>query len=525
MYEFHALIETSQGKPILITGPTGVGKSLFIHMYCEWYKNRYGNNSKIISVNCSHFEKELARSELFGHVKGAYTGAIQNKNGWIEEANGGLLILDEIGELPDECQAQLLTFIEDGKFHKMGESKIRQARDLHIIAATNKEWDKPGKPLRDDLWNRFLTITIPPLYSRREDILYYIAFKDPEIIKELSTSDILTLLLYNWPGNVREIDRVISVLKSKNYLIKNNPLKKLFDYEISNLYDLKKEQTNLSLSLTGFLYHKLESSGFDVDTLELVLNDYDIGLYHESELIVFKNFKVDDLYIKEVKNTLSFEDLSNININPLHIDNVKQSYESVENQILDVYQNYFNIKILPKYEPFSHVITGFALFCFFFIQDINTYRNIIVEILNHNISTRAEFSTTLIERKKREDGGKENKDNIVKITQQAFEFMKGTMLPRKTAPIFKEEARDFVVQLQDNYFGDEDLYTTIQFEQSKQKNEMDIFSMTEKEFIKYYYDGLLKRYPNPPKIAEALDISEQTIYSRLKSLRKKGIVS
>ncbi|MGD0280651.1 MAG: sigma 54-interacting transcriptional regulator, partial [Smithella sp.] len=134
MFEFHSLIATCEGAPILLTGPTGVGKSLFIHMFKEWFKKNQGVNEKNINtINCSHFDKPLLRSELFGHEKGAFTDAKAAKEGWIEKSKGGVLILEEIGELPLDCQAQLLTFIEDGKYHRVGSTEIKESGHIPIL--------------------------------------------------------------------------------------------------------------------------------------------------------------------------------------------------------------------------------------------------------------------------------------------------------------------------------------------------------------------------------------------------------
>lgn len=520
--EFHALIETCAGVPILITGPTGVGKSLFIHIYSEWYKQRKGKGAKITTVNCSHMEKSLSRSELFGHIKGAFTGAIRDKKGWIEEADGGLLILDEIGELPDECQAQLLTFIEDNKYHRVGENKIREVKDLNIIGATNRNWNQSGKQLRDDLWNRFITFNIPPLYMRRGDVLYYIASMNPDIIKDLHQDDVLALLSYNWPGNVREINRVISVLKSRYYLRKINPVIRGWDSDTSGLYDLNKEHTGLSLDLTEVLYEKLINSGFDLDNLELLLNEVGIGLSHE-EKKVFKKFKEKNLYnTMDTQNSTSFEDI----INNESIPGDDNEYKHLNNKISNVLQKLYDIKMLKEYEPFDEAMVGYELFCWFFLQSKNTDRNVLVEVLNRNVSTQAEYPYGVIfKNKKTED--LITSETIERLSLQAFEFMKGSLSIREEVMVkpYDNEKRKFISRLREKYFNDEDLYTTIQLEQPDKKDEMDIFLMTEKDFKKYYYVGLLKRYPTIRKIAEVLGVKEQSMYSKIKSLKKEGIVS
>ena len=207
---FEAHLAVSGKVPILILGPTGVGKSLFLYLA----KNKFKKNNKdseiappVVEANCAHFSGgssgyEMSRSELFGHVEGAYTGAISYKKGLVEKADGGMLILEEVGELPLEVQAMLLTFIETGEYRRLGDENIRRAT-VKIVAATNRE-----SVLRPDFRYRFFSFSIPPLHLRREDILYYFYEIFPDLTKRFTRSEVLLLLSYNWPGNVREIERV-----------------------------------------------------------------------------------------------------------------------------------------------------------------------------------------------------------------------------------------------------------------------------------------------------------------------------
>ena len=124
LLDFEAHYHVAGKKPILISGDTGVGKSLFLHLSIAYFKEEYKKKKDerpIIEANCAHFaggasDLNMSRSELFGHCKGAFTGAIRNKMGLVEKADGGLLILEELGELPLEVQAMLLTFIETGEY-------------------------------------------------------------------------------------------------------------------------------------------------------------------------------------------------------------------------------------------------------------------------------------------------------------------------------------------------------------------------------------------------------------------------
>jgi len=201
---FANLYKVAKDLPIMIIGATGSGKSLFVHIYEKLYKEEYKKNAKTpVRLNCAAFGKDLILSELFGHVKGAFTGATSEKKGHINKADGGVLILEEIGEIPETGQEQLLTFIEDGYYYKVGDTKKERA-NVKIITTTNKS----KEDFREDFWYRFFPFYVPPLHERRDDILYYLAIKFPDVVKYLEPWHILTLLCYNWPGNVRELERV-----------------------------------------------------------------------------------------------------------------------------------------------------------------------------------------------------------------------------------------------------------------------------------------------------------------------------
>ena len=202
--------KTLRPKPLILSGDTGVGKSLFLHIYSKLYKKDYGlSDDKIVKVNVATLNKNLIESELFGYVDGAFPGSIKGgRDGFIKKAENGILILEEIGKLSKKLQTKLLTFIEDGYYYPIGsENEIRV--NVQIIATTKK----PRKKFREDFINSFYFFTIPPIYKRRGDILYYIYLIAPEIIKDLTGWDVLCLLTYNWPGNVREIQNFVTNFK------------------------------------------------------------------------------------------------------------------------------------------------------------------------------------------------------------------------------------------------------------------------------------------------------------------------
>lgn len=208
---------------ILILGETGVGKELVARSIHNRSRRR---EKPLLYLNCAALPTALAESELFGHVKGAFTGAIADRTGKFELADGGTLFLDEIGELSLEIQAKLLRTIQEGEIQRVGSEKIQHV-DVRLITATNRNLEKEvaAGNFRADLFHRLnvYPITVPPLRERREDIaLLSEHFAEKAGINlrlhrvRISKEAMALLLRYNWPGNVRELDNVISrsVLKA-----------------------------------------------------------------------------------------------------------------------------------------------------------------------------------------------------------------------------------------------------------------------------------------------------------------------
>ncbi len=216
-------LKMNKKKPLLIYGDTGVGKSLFVKVFEEKFKDKNGKNSPVKRINIAALSEYLIESELFGHIKGAFTGADKDRAGLIKTTNEGLLIIEEIGELPKPLQAKFLTFIEYGLFYPVGRDEPYYA-SVQIIATTNK----PKSEFRLDFWYRFFPFYIPAIYQRRGDILYYLYNLHQDIIMSFSPIEILFLLTYNWPGNVREVDNFGFLIKFKEEIRLNlkPPLKR-----------------------------------------------------------------------------------------------------------------------------------------------------------------------------------------------------------------------------------------------------------------------------------------------------------
>jgi DNA-binding NtrC family response regulator len=204
---------------VFITGPNGTGKELVAHWLHE-KSNR--TKAPMVEVNCAAIPSELIESELFGHVKGSFTGANKDRAGKFEAASGGTIFLDEIGDMSLSAQAKVLRALQENKISRVGSDKDIKV-DVRVIAATNKDLNKEiaeGR-FREDLYHRLAVILIhvPALNERREDIPHLVQFFSEQIaheqgtsIKTFSESAIKMLQNYDWTGNIRELRNVVERL-------------------------------------------------------------------------------------------------------------------------------------------------------------------------------------------------------------------------------------------------------------------------------------------------------------------------
>ena len=200
---------------ILITGESGTGKELVARSI---HANSYRRDAPFVAINCAAIPRELLESELFGHTKGAFTGAVKDKPGKFQLADGGTLFLDEVGELPLELQPKLLRALQEKEVEPVGGTKVQKV-DVRIVAATNLDIDKSiaGGTFREDLYYRLSVIPIhlPPLRERRKDIPLLIRYFCGKHGSEKVTFDkdvLETLIMYPWPGNVRELENTVERL-------------------------------------------------------------------------------------------------------------------------------------------------------------------------------------------------------------------------------------------------------------------------------------------------------------------------
>ena len=201
---------------VLIIGESGTGKELVAKAI---HYNSKRNGKPFIAINCGAIPENLLESELFGYVKGAFTDAYQNKKGLFEEANGGTLLLDEIGELPSNLQVKLLRALQEGEVRKIGDTKQIKL-DVRIIAATSRNLAQEARKdnFREDLFYRLnvIQIDLPPLRERREDIPLLVNHfinryneKHHLKVKNISSAALNILVEYDWQGNIRELENAI----------------------------------------------------------------------------------------------------------------------------------------------------------------------------------------------------------------------------------------------------------------------------------------------------------------------------
>ncbi len=249
---------------VLVTGESGTGKELLakaLHRYS------HRGEKPFVTVNCAALPEHLAESELFGHRKGAYTGAVQDERGRVQAANGGTLFLDEVGELPLTVQAKLLRFLETGECQQLGQPVTKRV-DVRVIAATNRDLGKAVEEgsFRRDLFYRLYVVPLelPPLRVRNGDVELMLRGLTRELADEydlpppLYSKNALQLLYrYQWPGNVRELknfcERMLILFSGRQVDVDNLPL------------EIRQPQGETRPAIGGFMLPEL---GLNLDDLE-----------------------------------------------------------------------------------------------------------------------------------------------------------------------------------------------------------------------------------------------------------------
>ncbi len=271
---------------VLIMGESGVGKEVVakaIHQLSPRH------DKQMISVNCGAIPEGLLESELFGHEKGAFTGAIATKKGYFELADGGTIFLDEIGETPLHTQVKLLRVLETGEFMRVGSGELRKV-DVRVIAATNRDLAEMVRKnqFRKDLYYRLKTVTIvvPPLRERREDIIPLLKYFVDQAVKKNNiefagfTQEALELIeRYSWPGNVRELKNFVDsiIVLSAGKLVDAQMVRD----QLTHLEEVKEEPNVLPMPVNKsveetereLIYKALLSLGVEIREMKEMLID------------------------------------------------------------------------------------------------------------------------------------------------------------------------------------------------------------------------------------------------------------
>jgi transcriptional regulator with PAS, ATPase and Fis domain len=306
---------------VLITGESGSGKEVFSHIIHQMSPRKHG---PFIAVNCGAIPEGTIDSELFGHEKGAYTGAVGERKGYFETVNGGTIFLDEIAEMPLGTQARLLRVLESGQYIKVGSSKVEKT-NVRVIAATNVdvyEAVKSGK-FREDLYYRLNTVPlkIPPLRDRKEDI--YLLFRKftsdftdkyrtPPI--QLDDEAQQVLVNYSWPGNIRQLknmaeqlavlerDRIITAQTLLSYVpaessarnlpmrLENQPKEDFSERDIlyKVLFDMKRDMVELKKLVAEIIEHGGVAISHSSQTLNQLYRDIEIPGSNEQQFTLQK---------------------------------------------------------------------------------------------------------------------------------------------------------------------------------------------------------------------------------------------
>lgn len=337
---------------VLILGESGTGKELIANAV---HRHSFRKHQPLVKVNCGAIPAGIIESELFGHVKGSFTGAIEHRKGYFESANNGTIFLDEIGEMPLETQVKLLRILELGEYLPVGGSEIKKA-DVRIIAATNKELsvETEKERFRKDLYYRLKTITIslPPLRKYTDDIPIFVskfaiefANRNSIIFKGLSPNAMNLLMKYHWPGNIRELKNFIEsmIVLQKGEVINSKMIEKRL------LVERRVPSPNLPMKV---------SMSIDQAERELILHQI-LLLRRESHEIKnilsekiarldFENIPDSDVLPhlfpvqKEEKITEAEEVKENYIINPNMLGTV--SFEEVERELIEKTLKKFNFK-------------------------------------------------------------------------------------------------------------------------------------------------------------------------------------
>ena len=331
---------------VLITGSSGSGKEMVAKAI---HKNSNRKFKELVTVNCAAIPSGIIESELFGHKKGSFTGATENRKGYFEVADEGTIFLDEIGELPLETQAKLLRVIEEGEFLRVGDTKLKKV-NVRIVAATNRALEKEvyDKNFRQDLYYRLKTVNInvPDLKDHLDDIdelvsrfaLKFTA-RNEITYKGFTKDSIMLLKNYSWPGNIRELKNVVesAIVMNKGERITREMLSTQVNINEYNTrpdlpvkIDMDSDKIEREMILKQLLYLRQDVN----DIKQLFLSSKGLDKVYENDVKSDTYFLPKDTNLKNIENQIS--DISDAKAFALQDDSVGQvTMEDIEHEVIE----------------------------------------------------------------------------------------------------------------------------------------------------------------------------------------------
>ena len=363
---------------VLLEGESGVGKDVTAKAIHEISHRKHND---LVIVNCGAIPEGIIESELFGHEKGAFTGAHEAREGYFEKANGGTIFLDEIGDMPANVQVKLLRVLESGEYFRVGSSKARTT-DVRVVAATNKDlWQLvQDEEFREDLYYRLDTVKVklPPLRERPDDVIpifrkFVTEFsaKYDSVFKGFSDEAKELLVSYRWPGNVRELRNVAEqlVVLEKSEFIDTDKLQKYLKGRqhtgsADNLPVLADQESGSSNGSFGdkdqkLIYRALVELQSDISDLKKMLGSFLYSTFSN------KNMKA---LPQNIQDEFSQDDISDINVNvanaadeSIGVESYTEADISEETEGDDPFSDFFNSDDIPSIEKTEQFLIEQAL--------------------------------------------------------------------------------------------------------------------------------------------------------------------
>jgi DNA-binding NtrC family response regulator len=484
--EFLLLYKSIKGtkkQPVLIRGPRGVGKTLFTDIFKKVYLEdnpaiAKDEANKVFRINIAAIPENLLESELFGHKKGSFTGAVIEKKGFFEVAKGGLLILEEVGDLSESVQAKLLTTMEDGIFYRVGDTQPRNAEGIQIIATSNQ----PDEKFRDDFRDRFIQFHVTPIFERRGDILYYLNEKFPDVLEVLLPHQLLSILTYQWPGNVREIERVGYLIRARDMQSKERLAHVDEDHIVwtDDLMHFRKADTLIDPFATKELFDRLKKAGVDAVGVDKELKKRKFGLIYDEGpgQPVFRN-------VEEYENKIIEDNYEYMKANSKDFRITKSEYHDrytkigrFRHYLADSDSDYWGAKSVNVL-AFEDIYREFSFYCYIFYQNPQADNNLL-EIEKNFFEGTVDYEwATFVESIIGKFTGLREK---IKLHKQIYNYLHS--LPK-----------------------------------DKEKPQMIITDLTQIELLKKYCSDLLQKTDdNVAQAAKVAGLNDRTFRSQLKRL-------